>query len=250
MNATRERQTSDTFVDLAGALVRGQDVTELLDLLTGRCAELLDVTSAGVLLADSRHALQFMAASSTATRDLEILQVQRAEGPCHDCYLTGEQVLIEDLAEHADRWPQFVPAALQAGFKSVHAVPIRLRSRTVGALGLFGGHTGRLNERDLSLAQSLADVATISIVQERGAADRDAVNDQLQTAVNSRIVLEQAKGVLAQTGELGMADAYNAIVRYARDHNLKLAHLARALVDRTVPPGHVLEHADRVLSTG
>ena len=243
MNAAREQRISDTFAQLTGGLINGEDVNALLDLLTGRCAELLNVTSAGLLLADSRHALHVMAASSAATRDLEILQVQGADGPCRDCYLTGEQVLIEDLAAHADRWPQFVPAALQAGFRSVHAVPMRLRSRTLGALGLFGSHVGRLNERDLSLAQSLADVATISVVQDRGAADRNAVNEQLQAALDSRIVLEQAKGFLAQSGDADTAEAFTLIFRYARDHNLKLTDVARALIERTVPASVVLGHA-------
>ncbi len=236
---TREHQINDTFADLAGALAHGEDVIGLLELLTRRCAELLDVHSAGLVLADSRHVLHVMAASSAEARILEILQVQRTEGPCRDCYRTGQQVLVEDLTEHAHRWPQFVAAALQEGIKSVHAVPMRLRSRTLGAMGLFGGRTGTLNDRDLSLAQALADVASIALTQNQQR--DDDVTAQLQTALRSRVVLEQAKGVLALRGDLSMTQAFEALSRFARDRNLKLSEVATAVVTKTLPAAALLE---------
>ena len=240
MTATREQQINDVFVDLAGALAGGEDVVELLELLTGRCAALLDVTSAGLLLADAGAVLHVLAASSAKTRDVEILQVQRAEGPCQDCYLTGEQVLVEDLTEHARRWPRFVPAALQAGFRSVHAVPLRRRSRTLGALGLFGCEAGRLNERDLSLAQALADVASTALTQDQGGDDDTVLTAQLQTALTSRVVIEQAKGVLAQLGDLDMTQAIDVLRRSARDRDLTLSEIAQAVVTRSLPAAALL----------
>ena len=243
MNAPREQQINDAFVELAGALASGHDVIELLELLTGRCAELLDVASAGLLLADRHDALHVMAASSTETRDLEILQVQRAEGPCQDCFLTGRQVLVDDLAEHAHRWPRFVPAALEAGFGSVHVVPMRLRSQTLGALGLFGGQTGTLNERDLSLAQALADVASIALTQDQERDDHAAQTAQLQTALTSRVVIEQAKGILAQRGDLTMKQAFEVLRWFARDRNLKLSEVAEAVVTKVLPAAALLEDA-------
>ena len=243
MNSAREQRVSDAFVELAGALAGGEDALELLERLTGRCAELLDVASAGLLLADGRGALYVMAASSNETRDLEILQVQRAEGPCQDCYLTGEQVLVEDLAAHTQRWPQFVPAALQADVRSVHAVPMRLRARTLGALGLFGRETGRLNERDLSLAQALADVASIALSQKQERDDHATLTAQLQTALDSRVVLEQAKGILAQRGDLDMTHAFQVLRGFARDRNLKLSDVAEAVVTRALPAAALLEDA-------
>ena len=242
-SATREQQISDAFVDLAGALASGEDVIELLQRLTGRCAELLDVASAGLLLADRRQELHVMAASSTETRHLEILQVQRAEGPCQDCYRTAEQVLVADLAEHSQRWPQFVPAALQAGFTSVHAVPLRLGSRTLGALGLFGGETGRLNERDLSLAQALADVASIALTQNQERDDHATLTAQLQTALDSRVVLEQAKGILAQRGDLTMKQAFEVLRGFARDRGVTLSEVAQAVVTKVLPAAALLEDA-------
>jgi GAF domain-containing protein len=247
---SREDEVVEAFVAMAGSLVAGDDVTDLLNRLTTDCARLLDVTSAGLLLADRRGALHVVAASSHDAADLEAFQAQRAQGPCHDTYQDGRPVLVPDVSAAADRWPGFVPAALRQGVRSVHAVPLRLHDQVLGALGLFGSKVGELNERDLRLAQSLADVATISMIQDRVASDRDAVNEQLQTALDTRVVLEQAKGVLAQLGGLAMQDAYAVLVRYARDHNLKLAHLARALVERSMPPGLVLEHAARLSDRG
>ena len=242
---SREDDVVEAFVSMAGSLAAGDDVTDLLNRLTSECARLLDVASVGLLLADRRGSLHVVAASSHEAADLEAYQSQRAEGPCHDCYQDGRPVLVADITDHADRWPGFVPAALEHGVRSVHTVPLRLHDQVLGALGLFGHDSGDLNDRDLRLAQALADVATISIIQDRVAADRDAVNEQLQTTLDTRVLLEQAKGVLAHTGGLSMPDAYAALVRYARDHNLKLAHLARALVERTLPSGSVLDHAER-----
>lgn len=243
---SREDELVEAFVSMAGSLVAGHDVTDLLNRLTASCGRLIDVTAAGLLLADRRGALHVVAASSQDAADLEGFQAQRSEGPCHDCYQDGRPVLVPDVAAVADRWPGFVLVALEHGVRSVHAVPLRLRDQVLGALGLFGSAPGALNDRDLRLAQALADVASISIVQDRVAADREAVNEQLQTALDTRVLVEQAKGVLAQKGGLTMPDAYAALVRYARDHNLKLGHLARALVERTVPPRLVLEHVRRV----
>ena len=243
---TSEDQLVEALVSMAGSLVTGEDATDLLARLTSECARLLDVASVGLLLADRRGTLHVLAASSHDAADLEAFQSQREQGPCYDCYQDGRPVLVADVSTATERWPGFVPVALQHGIRSVHTVPLRLRDQVLGALGLFGSSPGELNERDLRLAQALADVATISITQDRAPEDPNAVNEQLQTALDTRVILEQAKGVLAQTGGLNMADAYAALARYARDQNLKLAHVARALVERSVSPGVVLGHAHRL----
>lgn len=240
---TREDDVVVAFVAMANSLVTGEDVPQLLDHLTVECARLLDVTAAGILLADRRGALHVVAASSQRAADLEAIQAQREQGPCHDCYGDGRPVSVPDVAAAAGRWPDFVPAALRHGVVSVHAVPLRLRDQVLGALGLFGSVPGTLNERDLRLAQALADVATIAMVQDRVASDGLAVVEQLQTALDTRVLLEQAKGVLSHQGDLDMPDSYAALVRYARDHNLKLAVLARSVVERTVPADVVVQHA-------
>ncbi len=241
--SVREDEIVHAFITLAGGLVSGIDVIDVLTVLTTDCSRLLDVAAAGILLADPRGSLHVMAASSERTEDLEAFQVQRSEGPCHDCYSDGRPVLVPDLAASVDRWPAFVPHALGLGFASVHAVPLRLRGNILGALGLFGATVGELNEADLRLGQALADVATIALIQDRAASDSAAVNEQLQQALNSRVVLEQAKGILAYSGDLDMPATFAVLRHYARNHNLKLADVAAALVNRTLPAGMVLGHA-------
>ena len=243
MTDARERDVIRAFLDLSNELVDGYDMVDLLTQLTTNCAQLLDVASAGLLLADSRGVLHLIAASSERTHDLEVLQLQRDEGPCLDCYRLGEPVLVPDLSEEVGRWPRFAPPATGAGFASVHAVPMRLRDNVLGALGLFGNDPGRLAEDDLALAQALAHVASVAIINEKAAADRATVNAQLQLALDSRIVIEQAKGVIAYVGELGMDDAFTLLRRYARDHGLKLSEVSTRVVNRQLPGILLIEHA-------
>ena len=208
--SAREDDIVAAFVSMAGSLAQGHDVNELLTELAADCARLLDVSAAGLLLADKRGALHVVAASSEGVADLEAFQAQRAQGPCHTCYLDGQAVNVPDLAAAAQKWPDFAAVASKAGVASVHAVPMRLRDNVVGALNLFGTTPGALNEADLRLAQALADVATIALVQDRAATDKNLVNEQLQNALDSRVVLEQAKGLLSYNGDLDMVEAYAA----------------------------------------
>lgn len=242
MSARQEGDVARAFVAIASGLANGLDVVDLLGTLTTDCAELLDVEAAGLLLADSRGVLHVLAASSERTRQLEVFQLQRDEGPCRDCYLDGAAVSVPDLQAELERWPQFVPAARTAGFASVHALPMRLRQNTLGALGLFGAGVGKLAPEDLTLGQALADVASVALVQDRAATEGAALNEQLQTALNSRVVLEQAKGVLAQLGDIDVGAAFVVLRRYARDNNLRLTEVAKAVVGRSLPAQVVLNH--------
>jgi transcriptional regulator with GAF, ATPase, and Fis domain len=242
MTESREKDVTQAFVALASSLVTGHDVVDLLNDLVNDCARLLDVASAGLLLADGRGVLHVLAASSQRTHHLEVFQVQREEGPCLDCYRDAAPVSVPDLEQMADRWPQFVKAARMAGFASVHALPMRMRDHTLGALGLFGTTAGALNDDDLTLGQALADVASVALIQDKVAADRTAVNAQLQTALTSRVVIEQAKGVLAQQGNTDMAEAFGVLRRYSRDHNLRLTDVASATVSRTLPAQQLLDY--------
>jgi transcriptional regulator with GAF, ATPase, and Fis domain len=239
----REHDIIRAFVGLSNDLVDGYDMVDLLSGLTENCARLLDIASAGLLLADARRVLHLVAASSERTRDLELYQLQRHQGPCLDCFQGGEQVIVPDLSEEAGRWPDFVEAARSVGFSSVHAFPMRLHHTVLGTLGLFGESVGRLDEDDVALAQALTHVASVAIVNEKAAADRDMVNAQLQHALNSRVVLEQAKGVIANVGNLDMQDAFTLLRRYARDHGYKLGDVARSVVVRELPGSAVFEHA-------
>lgn len=243
VSPSRERGVTDAFVALANSLADGLDVVDLLSGLATDSARLLDVASTGLLLADPRGVLHVLAASSERTRILELFQLQRDQGPCLDCFRTGTPVLVPDLAAEQARWPQFVEAARTAGFSSVHAVPMRLRDNVLGTMGLFGDRIGALGEDDLSLAQALAHVASVAIVQDVASAEQTRVAEQLQHALDSRVLIEQAKGVLASSGGLDMEQAFAVLRGYARDHNQRLTEVARAVVYRETPAPALLDHA-------
>ena len=189
---------SATFVELADTLVADFDVIDFLHVLTDRSVQLLGVSAAGLLLADPRGELRVVAASSEAARLLELFQLQSDQGPCLDCFRAGQPVDAEDLAAAAHRWPRFVPAAQQAGFAAVQALPMRLREQVIGALDLFRATPGALAPADRRVGQALADVATISLLHERSTRRSETLNEQLQTALNSRVIIEQANGKLAE----------------------------------------------------
>jgi GAF domain-containing protein len=225
------RLLSETFVELADTMVAGFDVIDFLHMLTDRSAQLLDVSAAGLLLADPRGELRVVAASSEQARLLELFQIQNDQGPCLDCFRTGKPVAVADLSTAARRWPRFAPAAGEAGFASVQALPMRLREHIIGALNLFRAAPGRFDQADMRVAQALADVATISLLNERSLRRSETLNEQLQTALNSRVTIEQAKGKLAERLHLDMDQAFNVLRRYARTRNIRLSDLARAFVE-------------------
>jgi hypothetical protein len=227
---SREQALADTFVVLADTLVDDYDVVDLLDRLVGSCVALLGVTAGGLLLDDQQGNLSVVASSGEESRLLEIFQLQNNQGPCLDCLKSGSAVASGDLeADHA-RWPLFADAALEAGFRSVSALPKRLRNQTIGALNLFDAREGLLPTEDLRLAQALADVATIGLLQRRSIHRSSMVAEQLQHALNSRVVIEQAKGVIAERQGLNMDGAFEALRTFARNHNRKLTDVALAVV--------------------
>jgi len=222
---------SETFVELTDTMVAGFDMIDFLHVLTDRSVQLLDVSAAGLLLADPRGELRVVAASSEAARLLELFQLQNDQGPCLDCYRSGQPVHAADLNAEAARWPRFAPAALQAGFGAVHALPMRLREQVIGALNLFRAQAGAFDPADVRIGQALADVATISLLHERSMRHSDTLNEQLQTALNSRVLIEQAKGKLAERLGLDMDQAFNLLRDYARNRNVRLSDLARAFIE-------------------
>jgi transcriptional regulator with GAF, ATPase, and Fis domain len=224
-----------TLVKLADSLVDDFDVVELLSLLATRCVDVLGVSAAGVMLVSPEGDLLVVASSSEAMRVLELFELQADEGPCLDCYRTGEAVLLdEDLTAAEGRWPRFSRVAAQEGFRSAHALPMRLRGSVIGALNLFSPQEGALSAEDVAAGQALADVATIAVVQQRIASESRILIEQLNTALTSRVVIEQAKGVLAERAGLSMESAFEAMRHHARDNNLHLAAVARGVIDRTV----------------
>jgi GAF domain-containing protein len=229
-----EPMLARTFVELADTLVDDFDVVELLTLLVDRCVEILDVSAAGLMLLAPEGDLRVVASSSEAMRVVELFELQSQEGPCLDCYRSGAPVLNQDLATVDGRWPNFAPVAVEAGFRSVHALPMRLRGSIIGALNLFRAEEGPLDATDVIAAQALADVATIAILQHRAALEAQVVNEQLNHALNSRVLIEQAKGVLAERAGLDMEQAFARLRTYARDNNRQLVDVAQAVIDGTL----------------
>ena len=226
-----EELLSDTFVELTDTMVAGFDVIDFLHVLTDRSVQLLDVSAAGLLLADPRGELRVVAASSEAARLLELFQIQNDQGPCLDCFRSGQPVTAADLAVSAQRWPRFAPAARQAGFAAVQALPMRLREQVVGALNLFRVGPGAFAPADIRVGQALADVATISLLHERSMRHSDTLTEQLQAALNSRVIIEQAKGKLAERLGVDMDQAFNLLRDRARTSNRRLSDLAQAFVN-------------------
>jgi transcriptional regulator with GAF, ATPase, and Fis domain len=224
---------SETFVELTDTMVGGFDVIDFLHVLTSRSVQLLDIDAAGLLLADPRGELRVVAASSEAARLIELFQLQNDQGPCLDCFRSGLPVQSMDLGAEADRWPRFAPAARQGGFSAVQALPMRLREQVIGALNLFRAAPGAFDVADIRIGQALADVATISLLHERGMRRTETLNEQLQTALNSRVVIEQAKGKLAERLGVDMDQAFSLLRDFARARNRRLSELAQAFIDGT-----------------
>ena len=224
---------ADFFVEVADTLVDEFDLIDFLHSLADHAVAVSGASSAGLLLADHHGVLHYMAASSEGARHLELFQLQHSEGPCLDCYRTREPVIITDLSEAEDRWPEFAPRAIAAGVRSVHAFPMRLRDRVIGALNVFGEEPLPLEPTDIRIVQAMADVATIAILQERAIASAELLTEQLQGALNSRIVIEQAKGLLSRDHQLSVDEAFLVLRKHARNNHLRLADLAHDVVQGT-----------------
>jgi GAF domain-containing protein len=232
----REFDLADTFVRLADTLVDDYDVVDLLQGLADACVSLLGASAAGLLLVDQRGGLAVMASSSEETRLLEVFQLQTNEGPCLDCVSSASPVVSGDLNDDRERWPRFVPAAADAGFRSVIAVPMRLRAEIIGGLNMFYLQPQQPPPSDQRMAQALADVATIGILQQRLTHRSVVLAEQLQQALNSRVTIEQAKGVVAERNHIAMDTAFDRLRRHARDHNRKLTDVALAVVRGDISP--------------
>jgi GAF domain-containing protein len=227
----REQLLAEAFVGLADTLVDDYDVIDVLDRLVAHSVTLLAAHAAGIMLIDPHGRLRVVASSSEESDWTELMQVQTDEGPCIDCVRTGEPVTVTDLNDAATRWPRFTAALAGRGsYRSVHALPLRLRGEAIGGMNLFHTRPGPLPEADLRLAQALADIATIGILQERAIRHSEMLAEQLQRALNTRVVIEQAKGVLAQLGNMAMDAAFERLRRHARSHNTLLGDVAQRVV--------------------
>ncbi|MEY9857836.1 transcriptional regulator with GAF, ATPase, and Fis domain [Catenulispora sp. GAS73] len=240
MPVTRERQLVETFVEVADTLVDDFDVIDFLHLLAERCVRLLDVDAAGIMLIDRRGNLHAAAASAENARLLELFELQTDAGPCVDCCRTGAPVVNADLTANAARWPRFAEAAQESGFVAVHALPLRLRESVIGALNLFAADSRTLTEEDVRVGQALADVATMGILSQRSIHQAELLAAQLQNALNSRVTIEQAKGVLAERRQISVDEAFTLLRGYARGHNLRLSDVARDVANGSATAAELL----------
>jgi GAF domain-containing protein len=223
---------AETFVELADSLVDEFDALDLLNVLIERCVDLLGVAAAGLLFADGQDQLRLAVSSSESARLMDLYQLQNDEGPCLECYRSGHPVVGVPLQDSQDRWPNFAAAASREGFVGVLALPLRLRGRVIGALNLFDAKDGTLADPEiLPVAQAMADVATIAILQERIGRQREILNQQLQSALTSRVAIEQAKGVLATRLEIEMEEAFELMRKRSRDERRRLVEVAEEVVN-------------------
>lgn len=231
---SREQHLAGVFVELADTLVADFDVIDFLHTLTERSVELLQADAAGLILVDLHGQLQVLASTTDQARVLELFELQNSEGPCLDCFRAGQPVVNVDLAEVEARWPRFQAATTAAGFRSVHALPLRLRGQVIGAMNLFCRNQSSLSDDDVSVGQALADVATIGLLQERTVRHGEIVAEQLQAALNSRILIEQAKGVLAERTGVDVDEAFALLRAYARNNGSQLSAVAAAVISGSV----------------
>jgi transcriptional regulator with GAF, ATPase, and Fis domain len=226
-----EARLGKAFVNLADALVNGSEALGFLYLLCDRCREVLIADAAGVMISGGDGSLRLSAASSEHTHVLDLFEVQAREGPCYDAFETGRPIIEQDLEDAIERWPVFAPKALDAGIRAVYAFPLHLRDTRVGALNAFRHHSGSFEERDLHAGQALADVATIGIVQQRVIREAHQRSEQLQVALDSRVLIEQAKGVLAERRAVDIGTAFEMLRRHARNHSLSIREVCRAVIE-------------------
>jgi GAF domain-containing protein len=234
MNDVMQRRLLETFVKLADTLVADYDVVDLLQMLVDTCRDVLDTTAAGILLADESGELELVASTSEASRLVEMMQLSAEQGPCIESFRSGRRVSVPDIADSNPEWWQFRGSALRQGFRSMDALPLRLREATIGTLNLLRASSGPAPDEDIAAAQAFADVATIGILHERALRESAVLTEQLQSALNSRVVIEQAKGVVSHTRGVSIDEAFTLIREHARSHGTGLSVVAAHIVDRTL----------------
>jgi transcriptional regulator with GAF, ATPase, and Fis domain len=232
---SREAWLAATLVELADTLVDEFDMVDFLSLLAQRCVELFGAVEAGLMLADPAGNLRYMASSSERAKILELFELQNEEGPCLDCFRTGEQVVNQRLSDPSGRWPRFSEKAEAAGFVSAHALPLRVRGTVIGTINLFHAEDRQLDATDVLLGQAMADIATIGILQARTLSQATVLAEQLQEALKSRIALEQAKGRLAERAGIDLDEAFSRLRGYSRRHNRGLTAVAAAFLAGDLP---------------
>lgn len=230
MSAAPRESLAQTFTELVDILVTDFDLVEVMHLIAARSQQILGVDAVGILLVDSHGSLNVIAASTEEARVLELSQLQNREGPCLECFRTGQPVSCSDLSTEVTRWPRFASEALQAGFTGIHALPMRLRDEVIGGMSLFTTARRSVDAETLEAAQALTDVAAIALLHDRAVRHRRLLVEQLQNAINHPLMIEQAKGLIAERAGLSIGEAFDVLRSYAHTHHWKLSELAEAVI--------------------
>lgn len=218
-----------TFVDLARSVNSGVDIVEVYSMLSDRCVQLLSVEACGILLIDPRGDLRVIGSSSHSAELLDLFQVQNDEGPCLVCCRTGESISDSELSEQGP-WPRFAALVREHGFTEVHAVPLRARDVVLGALNLFA--TSPVGDEQLSIARAMADAATIALLQADPDVDAIVMSRRLHLAVETRMSVDQATGIVAQRFGISVDDALVRLRSVADGEGRRLGDVAGAVVAR------------------
>jgi hypothetical protein len=226
----READLLATLVQLADTMVDDYDQFDLLNDMAAACVRILDTDTAGLSLAHKGE-LGYVTGSDEQMRVIELFQAAHQEGPCVDAFRSGQPVHAPDISAHVDRWPQWAPRALELGFRAADAIPLVLRHESIGALNLYSRRVRSLDERDVQAGMALADMATIGILHDRAHRQGQVVQSQLEVALQSRIIIEQAKGVISEREGIDPHEAFERLRQYARSGNLKLLETAQRIVD-------------------
>jgi len=246
---SREDKINDAFVAMTDALMKDYDVVDLLSTLLTLCTEVMPVTAGGILLVDAAGELELVASTSEEAEVVETMIIAAGAGPCIDCFTSGAPVIVADIAETGDEWPRFRVTAAQQGFRSSYALPMRLRDEVVGVMNLLGTAPGELSDRDRGIAQSLADIAVLGILHERNFRRPESISEQLHLALDTRILIEQAKGVLSHGQQLTMGESFDALRGYARAQGLTLRSAAQLAVRREVSTAEIVADFARAATT-
>ncbi|MBW3606225.1 MAG: GAF and ANTAR domain-containing protein [Actinobacteria bacterium] len=213
----------------AETLVRRYDLDEVLSDLAGELKRVLDVAGAGVMLADENNDLRFVSSSDEVLTRLEDLQIELGEGPCLRAYRTAAPVIATDLHDD-ERFPNFGPRAVESGMVAVFSYPLQYEEQVFGALNLYRREPGTLDEQQQDLGAAFSDISTLYLMHGSDDERREQVNRQLQGALDSRVIIEQAKGFVAASCGLAISDAFEVIRRYARGNGRKLREVASQIV--------------------
>lgn len=232
----RESRLASAFVALADSLAPGRDLVDRMQVLVEHSTELTSVVEGGIVLAENSGEpdddLRLVASTGGRVTEVEVMQLSMGSGPCFEAYESGALVEVDDIDGHRARWPEFADLAIARGFRAVFALPLRFRDVTLGSLNLFADRVGPLDVHDAVLAQAMAEVATIGIVQSRLLTTHKTVNEQLTAALHSRVRIEQAKGLLAYRHDISVEQAFDLLRTHARQHGLKLHAVADEVMQR------------------